>query len=83
MGGEGGGEVAESSLVCPGLVILVGGGLVGGTSWGGMFPALTCSQRIASSSPVVEVGTCGGCGSVFVFFPVLAAAITWRLLMSF
>ena len=36
-----GGEVAESSLVCPRLGPLVEGGLVGGTSWGGTWPVLT------------------------------------------
>ena len=78
-----GGEVAESSLVCPRLGPLVEGGLVGGTSWGGTFPVLTLYQRIASSSPVVAEGMCGGCGAVGIFAPVLAAAIPWRLLMSF
>ena len=76
------GEIAESSLVCPVLGPLFGGGLVGGTSWGGTLPVLTCSQRIASSSPVVAAGTCGGCGAVGAV-PVLDAAIPCRTSMSF
>ena len=35
------GGVAESSLVCPELGLLVGGGLVGRTSWGETLPVLT------------------------------------------
>ena len=81
-GRRGGGEVAELSLVYTGLGPLVGGGLVGGTPWGGTLPVLTCSQRIASSSHVVGAGMCGGCGVVGVF-SVLAAAILWRLLIVF
>ena len=56
---------------------------MGGTSGGGTLPVSTCSHRIASSSPVVVAGICGGCGSVGVFMPVLDAAIPWRLSMSF
>ena len=81
-GRRGGGEVAELSLVSTGLGPLVGGGLVGGTPWGGTLPVLTCSQRIASSSPVVGAGMCGGCGVVGVV-PVLAAAIPRRLSIFF
>ena len=79
---RGRGEVAESSLVCPELETLVGGGLVGGTYWGGTLPVLNCSQIIASPSPVVLAGTCGGCWDVSVV-PVLSAAIPWRLTMNF
>ena len=80
---RGGGEVAESSLVCTGLGTFFGEGLVGGTFWGGMLPVPTLSQRIAYFSPVVATGMCGVCGAVGVFVPVLAAAIPWRLLMIF
>ena len=82
-GRRGGGEVAELSLVYTGLGPLVGGGLVGGTPWGGTLPVLTCSQRIAFSSHVVGAGMCGGCGVVGVFCNFLAAPITLRLSMSF
>ena len=61
----------------------VGGGLVGGTSSGGVFPVLTCYQRIDSYSPIVASGMYGGCEEVGVFIPVLAAAIPWRLSMIF
>ena len=79
---RGGADIAGSSLVYPVLGTLVSGGLVVVTSWGGTLPVLTCSQRIASSSPIVATGTCGGCGAVDVV-PVLAASIPCRLLMSF
>ena len=79
---RGRGEIIGSSLVCPVFGPLFGGGLVGGTSWGGTLPVLTCSQRIASSSPVVAAGTCGGCGAVGAV-PVLDAAIPCRTSMSF
>ena len=71
---RGRGDIAGSSLVCPVLGPLGDGGLVGGTSCGGTLPVLTCSQSIASSSPVVTAEMCGGCGVVGVV-PVLSAAI--------
>ena len=79
---RGGGEISGLSLVYPMLRPLVGGGLLCVTSWVRTFPVLNCSHRIASSSPVVAAGTGGGCGLVGVV-PVLAAAIPWRLSMSF
>ena len=54
-----------------------------GISGCGTWPVLTCSYRIASYSPAVTVGMCGGCGSVGVFVPVLAATRPWRLSMIF
>ena len=79
---RGWGEIAGSSLFCTVLGPLVVGGLVGGTSWGTTLLVLTFSQRIDPPSPVVSAGTVEGCGSVGVT-PVLAAAIPWRLSLSF
>ena len=75
-------EIVGSYLVCPVLGPLVGGCLVGGTSWDRKFPVLTCSQRIYSSSPVVAAGACGVCGAVGVV-PVMSATLPCRLSMSF
>ena len=56
---------------------------MGGTSGGGTLPVPTFSHMIASSYHVVAAGMCGGCGAVGVFVPVMAAAIPWRISMSF
>ena len=54
---RGTGDISGSSLICPVLGPLVGGGLVG-TSWGGTLTVLTCPHGIASYSPVVTAGKC-------------------------